>query len=181
LADEKRQIALLRGINLASRRRLSMAELRELLTGLGYKDVRTFLQSGNVVLTSSASPTGLQRKLEKEIAANLGVETQVIVRTRDELADVIECDPLGNVANNPSRYLVSFLSARPNPKVVRDLAGLDVEPEQFVISGRELYAWHPNGVQRSKLNKLVTERRLGVIATARNWNTVTRLLALADE
>jgi uncharacterized protein (DUF1697 family) len=176
-----RQIVLLRGINLASRRRVDMAALRDLLTGLGYDDVKTYLQSGNVVLTSGARAARLERRLEREIAAKLGLETQVFVRTRDELADVIDRDPLGDVADNPSRYMVSFLSAEPDPKVVRELAAVDVAPEQFVISGRELYAWHPKGFQRSPLAKLLSEQRLGVSATARNWNTVTKLLALADE
>ena len=157
-----------------------MAGLRDLLTSLGYDDVRTYLQSGNVVLTSGASPRRLQRKLEQELTTNLGLDTQVIVRTRDELADVIARDPLGGVADNPSRYLVSFLSAEPNPQIVRELGAEDVAPEQFVISGREIYAWHPDGLQRSPLGKLLSERRLGVTATARNWNTVTKLLDLAD-
>jgi len=158
-----------------------MAALRDLLTGLGYRDVRTFLQSGNVVFTSRESPVRLQRDLEKQIAAELGIDVQVLVRTRDELADVVEQNPLEDVAHNPSRYLVSFLSAKPAAKVVRDLATVDVTPEQFVVSGREIYAWHPDGVQRSRLGKLLSEERLGVTATARNWNTVTKLLALADE
>jgi uncharacterized protein (DUF1697 family) len=176
----KRQIVLLRGINLGSRRRVAMGELRELLGGLGHGDVRTHLQSGNVVLTSKLAPATLERELEREIAASLGVDVEVMVRTRDELARVIARNPLGDVASDPSRYLVSFLSAKPDPKVVRELAKLDVEPERFVISGRELYSWHPDGVHRSKLGKRL-ERRLGVSATARNWNTVTKLLALADE
>jgi uncharacterized protein (DUF1697 family) len=176
-----RQIALLRGINLASKRRVSMAELRELLSGHGYDDVRTHLQSGNVVLTSKVSGKRLQDELERQITDGLGLEVQVLVRTRDELADVVERNPLGDVADNPSRYLVNFLSAKPAAQVVRELGEADVAPEQLVVSGREIYAWHPNGIQRSELTKLLSERRLGVNVTARNWNTVTKLLAIADE
>ncbi len=176
-----RQIALLRGINVGSHRRVGMAELRDLLTNLGYRDVRTYLQSGNVVLTSRAKPERLERELEQQIADGLGVDPQVLVRTRAELADVIARDPLGDVADNPSRYLVSFLSAEPDPGLVRELAAVDVAPARFVVSGRELYAWHPDGLQRSQLAKLLSDQRLGVTATARNWNTVTKLLALADE
>jgi uncharacterized protein (DUF1697 family) len=176
-----RQIALLRGINLGAHRRVAMGQLRELLAELGYGDVRTYLQSGNVVLTSSASPERLQRKLEQQIAKELGIETQVLVRTRDELADVVERDPLAGVADNPKRYQVSFLSAEPDADVVRELGRIDVAPEQFVVSGREIYTWHPDGIQRSKLNTVLSDKRLGVTATARNWNTVTKLLALADE
>jgi uncharacterized protein (DUF1697 family) len=176
-----RQIALLPAVNLGSHKRVAMGQLRELLAGLGYGDVRTYLQSGNVVLTSPASPERLERELEQQIAGELGLETRVLVRTRDELADVIERDPLAGVADDPKRYQVSFLSAEPDAEVVRELGGVDVAPERFVVSGREIYTWHPDGIQRSKLNKVLSDRRLGVIATARNWNTVTKLLALADE
>jgi uncharacterized protein (DUF1697 family) len=176
-----RQIALLRGINLGSRRRVAMADLRDLLTGLGYGDVRTLLQSGNVVLSSTASPARLERELGKQITSNLGVDTQVIVRTRDEIAAVIEHNPLAGVADDPKHYQVSFLSAEPDREVVRELAAVDVAPEQVAIRGREIYAWHPEGIQRSPLAKLISDRRLGVTATARNWNTVTKLLALADD
>jgi uncharacterized protein (DUF1697 family) len=176
-----RQIALLRGINVGSNKRVAMGALRELLAELGYGDVRTYLQSGNVVLTSPASPERLQHELEEHIARELGLETRVVVRTRDELADVIERDPLAGVADNPKRYQVSFLSAEPDPDVVHELGRIDVAPERFVVSGREIYTWHPDGIQRSKLNTVLSDKRLGVTATARNWNTVTKLLALADE
>jgi uncharacterized protein (DUF1697 family) len=176
-----RHIALLRGINLGSNRRVAMGSLREVLARLGYEDVRTYLQSGNVVVTSQASPERLERELEQHIAKELGLETRVLVRTRDELADVIDRDPLAGVADNPKRYQVSFLSAEPDAGIVRELGRVDVAPEQFVVSGREIYTWHPDGIQRSKLAKVLSDKRLGVTATARNWNTVTKLLALADE
>ena len=176
-----RQIAFLRAINLASNRRVSMSALRELLTDLGYDDVRTHLQSGNVVLTSSVSAKRLEGDLEKHLAARLGLDIQVLVRTRNQLADVIKRNPLGKVADNPSRYMVSFLSAKPSAKVVRELAKVDVAPEQFVVSGREIYAWYPNGFQKARLGKVLSEQWLGVTATARNWNTVTKLLELADD
>ena len=175
-----RQVAFLRGINLGRNRRVSMGDLRRLLEDHGYEDVRTHLQSGNVVLYSPDSGARLERALERQLADGLGIEVEVLVRSRKQLADVVARDPLGKVARDPSRYLVSFLRSKPSAKVVRELAAVDVAPERFVLEGRELYAWHPRGVQRSKLNKLLSER-LGVTATARNWNTVTRLLALADE
>lgn len=176
-----RQIALLRAVNLGTRQRIKMADLRDLLVELGYGDVRTYLQSGNVVLTSAASPAALELELQRQLAAELRIRTQVLVRTRDELADVVRRSPLRDVASDPKRYQVSFLSAEPDSRVVRELNSIDVAPEQFAVDAREIYAWHPNGVQRSPLAKLLTERRLGVSATARNWNTVTGLLALAAD
>jgi uncharacterized protein (DUF1697 family) len=175
-----RQIALLHGVNLGPNRRVGMADLRGLLTGLGYGDVRTHLQSGNVVLDAAASGATLERELERHISGAAGFDVAVAVRSRAELARIVERNPLGDVADDPARYLVSFLAAKPAATVVRGLAGLDVAPERFVVSGREIYAWHPHGVQRSKLAAALSARRLGVGATARNWNTVTKLLELAD-
>jgi uncharacterized protein (DUF1697 family) len=176
-----RHVVLLRGINVGGRRRIAMTDLRDLLTRLGYDDVRTHLQSGNVVLASRASPDQMRRKIERGLTDELAVDVEVFVRTRDELADVLARDPLGEIADDLSRYLVSFLSAEPDPARVREAAAVDVGSERFVVSGREIYAWHPDGVHASKLAKVLSERRLGVTATARNWNTVTKLLALADE
>lgn len=175
-----RHIALLRAINLGSRNRVSMPELRELLTELGYGDVRTLLQSGNVVLTSSRSPARLERDLQREIADGLGVDTPVIVRTRDEVAAVIERDPLGDVADDPKRYQVTFLAEEPDAEVAREIAEADVAPERIELIGRELYTWHPNGIQRSRAERLRAGKRLPP-GTARNWSTVTKLLELADE
>jgi uncharacterized protein (DUF1697 family) len=176
-----RQIVLLRGINVGRNRRVSMAALRELLTDLGFEEVRSHLQSGNVVLTSSTPAKRLESELERHLAAKLGLDIKVLVRTRAQLADVIKRNPLGKVADNPSRYMVTFLSAKPSAKVVRELEKVDVAPERFVVSGREIFAWYPNGFQRAKLGKVLAEKELGVTATARNWNTVIKLLELADE
>lgn len=173
-----RHIALLRGINLGSRNRVSMPDLRELLTGHGYGEVETLVQSGNVVLTSRRSASRLERDLRQQIAEGLGVDTPVIVRTRDELAEVVARDPLGHIADNPKRYQVTFLAGEPDPTVASEVAEADVAPERLVIAGREVYAWHPGGVQRSKVNVLVAKRLPP--GTARNWNTVTKLLEIAD-
>ena len=176
-----RQVALLRGINLGARNRVSMPELRELLTGLGHEDVKTLLQSGNVVLTSDVTGADLERSLEDAIADALGVEPRVVVRTVKELAAVVERNPLADVADDPKRYQVSFLSAKLAPAVKKDLEAADVAPERVAVHGREIYAWHPGGIQRSPLVRLLIDEKLGVAATARNWNTVTKLLDLARE
>ncbi len=158
-----------------------MAELRELLVAVGYSDARTLVQSGNIVLSAAAGPVQLARELEAEIDGSFGVRTPVLVRTREQLAAVIALDPLGDIADDPKRYQVSFLSAEPADEAVRAIAALDVAPERFVHVRREIYAWHPEGIHRSPLAKLLSDKRLGVAATARNWNTVTKLLELADE
>lgn len=176
-----RQVALLRGINLGARNRVSMPELRELLTELGHEDVRTLGQSGNVVLTSDAKGHALARALEQVIAGRLGVESRVVVRTVKELSAVVEGDPFRDVADEPKLYQVSFLDKKLSPAVARELEAADVAPERVAVRGREVYAWHPNGIQRSPLAKRLTDGKLGVTATARNWRTVTQLLDLARE
>jgi uncharacterized protein (DUF1697 family) len=176
-----RQIALLRGINLARSRRVAMADLRELLAAHGYGDVRTHLQSGNVLLSSDLPPDRLADEVREAMAARFGMEIPVIVRTRDELAAVVERDPLRDVVDDPRRYQVNFLAAEPDPEAVRGLEAHDLLPERVAVVGREAYAWHANGIQRSPLAKLLSDGALGVTATARNWNTVTKLLELAEE
>jgi uncharacterized protein (DUF1697 family) len=173
-------VVLLRGVNVGARNRIAMPALRELLARAGFDNVRTYLQSGNVVLSSEASPEQVGRECERQIVAGFSLEIDVVVRTRDELAEVVRRDPLGEVAVNAKRYQVSFLAAELEPAVVRKLVAAAVAPEQVVVLGREVYAWHPEGIGRSRLAAQLAARGLGVTATARNWLTVTNLLALAD-
>ena len=175
-----RLVVLLRGVNLARNRRLSMADLRSVLESLGYEDAVTHLQSGNAVVTSRKRPATVKRELERALADELGLETEVFVRTRAELAAIVRRDPLGDVASNPSRYLVTFLSGTPSAAVKRELQAAVAAPDRAVVRGDALYSWHPNGLQRSKLVTLLGRKDLGLSATSRNWNTVTRLLELAD-
>lgn len=175
-----RQVALLRGINLGGRRRVEMARLRGLLESAGHRDVRTYLQSGNVVLTSPSPSSELETQLVGLIAGEFGLDVPVIVRTRDELAHVVARNPFGAVADDPAKYQVTFLAAEPEAAVVRELEAADVAPERVAVEGREVYAWHPDGIGRSALAKLLTADRLGVEATARNWKTIAKLLELAD-
>jgi uncharacterized protein (DUF1697 family) len=177
-----RAIALLRGINVGKARRIGMADLRAALEEAGYADVRTLGQSGNVVLSADASGDALARELEKVIADAVGVDPLVVVRTPRQLAAVVERNPLGDVvAEEPRRCLVHFLSAKPDAAALRALRSADVAPEVFAAHGRELYSWHPEGLQNSKLAKLLADAPLGVTVTNRNWNTVTKLLALARD
>ena len=176
-----RSVLLLRGINVGRAHRIAMADLRALLQAEGHGQVQTLLQSGNVVLTSDTTGAKLERELEEAIAAELGVQPRVVVRTVDELAAVVERDPFGDVADQPKLYQVSFLSEELAPAAAKELEAADVAPERVAVHGREIYAWHPNGVQRSPLAALLTDKKLGVAATARNWNTVTKLLELARE
>jgi uncharacterized protein (DUF1697 family) len=174
-----RQIALLRGINLASRNRVSMPDLRRALGEAGYEDVATLVQSGNIVLTSGKAPKTLEREISQLVLDEFGVTSATVVRTRDELAGVIQRNPIPDGPSIPKLFQVTFFSQEPEAGGVARLAEMDFGTEQVEVIGREAYAWHPEGIQRSKLARELG-RCLGDGGTARNWNTVTKLLKLAD-
>jgi uncharacterized protein (DUF1697 family) len=170
-------IVLLRGINLGSRNRVAMPKLRDALHAAGFDEVRTYLQSGNIVLSSSAKPAdAVRRVLSKEF----GLDIAVVTRTRAELAKVVAHNPLARVAGDAKRYQVSFCDAKPSRDVARLLEDAAAPGERVLVQGREIYAWHPDSIARSKLWALLAGPKLGVTATARNWTTVQQLLELAD-
>ena len=181
VAHHSSQILLLRGINIGPNKRIAMPELRTLLTDAGFEDVQTYVQSGNVVLSSSLSANRLGARCEKLIAERFGFDVDVIVRTADDLAEVVRLNPLADVAENPKRYQVSFCDGEPDGAAVERAAAAAAPGERLVAVGRELYAWHPDGVGRSKMSTKLAGSGLGVRATARNWTTVTTLLEMAGE
>ena len=142
--------------------------------------MQTYLQSGNVVLESTLTASKLEQTLERRLAAGLGFEVDVLVRTADDLSTILARNPLRVVATDPARYLVTFLRQKPSRELVERLTEAAVSPEQVVAVGRELFSWHPGGVGRSKLAKLLQPKPLGVSASARNWRVVEQLAALAS-
>jgi len=173
-----RRIALLRGINLGSRRRVAMAELRELVEGLGYEDVATHLQSGNVVLTGAERPERVARRMEEAIAERFGFDVDVVVRTGAQLRAAVEANPFSDESADGARLLVLFLGADPDPEAVRGLDDERAGDDRIRARRREIYVWCPGGVRRSPGLAEIERRRLGVTATARNWNTVLKLRAM---
>ncbi len=174
-------VALLRGINVGKNNRVPMATLRELLGGLGYADVRTHLNSGNAVFTVSgrARPDSVAKKIEAALLEETGLTLRVVVRSHDELAAVVEGNPFADVATDPARLLVAFLDAPVPAGRLRDIDAEALAPERFHVAGKEIYLWMPGGIQHSQLPKALSDSRLGVATTARNWNTVTKLLELS--
>jgi len=175
-----RLVVLLRGVNLAGRNRVSMPALREALEDGDFTDVATYVQSGNVVLTSRKSAKRVGTDVERLLAERFDLDVRVVVRTRAEVAAIVERDPMAKIATDPKRYQVTFLESPLGADVVRKLEEVATDSERVKHVGREVYAWHPDGVGRSKLAALLSGKGLGVTATARNWKTVTQLLALAD-
>jgi uncharacterized protein (DUF1697 family) len=176
-------VAFLRAVNVGGRNRVAMAHLRELLSGLGYGAVRTHLQSGNAVFTVAVGtpPEEVALQIEGALEAQLGLAARVLVRTRAELERVVAENPLLDVASDHARMLVVFLDGAPDHEVMSELAPADFEPDVFALGEREIYAWYPDGVGETRLSNAFWERRLGLAATGRNWNTVTRLLEMMGE
>jgi uncharacterized protein (DUF1697 family) len=158
-----------------------MPALRELLTASGLQDVRTYVQSGNVVLRSDASPEELGQQCRDLISRHCGFDVPVIVRTPKQLEAVLDHDPLGGQVTDFKRYLVSFLDAKIGAADFKRLAALAASGERLHMRGRELYAWLPEGAGRSKMWAALGKPAPGVVATARNWTTVGKLLEMARE
>ena len=172
-------VALLRGINVGGNKRVAMADLRRLCADLGYADVVTYIQSGNIVLRSPArSAAAVERALTAAIKKDLGMTVAVIVRTKSELEKVVSGNPFRKA--EPNRLHVAFLDAKPAAAAVRALEGFDARGDEVKVRGREAYLHTPKGYGNSKLSGMFIEKQLGVAATARNWNTVTKLLDLAS-
>jgi len=173
-------IALLRGINVGKAKRVAMADLRALIEGLGYGDVRTLLNSGNVVFTAPKSAgKDAGAKIEKAIASKLGVTSRVTVIDATELAAAMKENPLGKVAHEPRLLLVAVLARPADRALLATLARQKWSPEALAVGTRVAYLWCPNGQIESPLAKAVW-KALGDGVTARNWATMAKLHALAS-
>lgn len=174
-------IGLLRAVNLAGRNKVRMADLRDLLAGLGMEDPRTLLQSGNVVFrTASRAAAQLERTLEREAEKRLGLRTDFFVRTTREWKAVIAGNPFPEEAErDPGHLLVVALKEAPGGAEVKGLQQAIKGRESVCADGRCAYIYYPDGVGRSRLTTAVIEKHLGTRGTARNWNTVLKLGALA--
>ena len=169
-----RHVALLRAVNVGGKNKVPMAELRDLFESLGHTNVSTFIQSGNVVFTTSRSVT--PKSLETAIAKRFRVDTTVVLRTPSELEKVFRANPFARA--DASKLHVGFMTRKPAAAVVSKIDAARFRPEEFEIRGRELYLHLPNGMGRSKLPGYL-DRQLKIPNTVRNWNTVTKLIELA--
>jgi uncharacterized protein (DUF1697 family) len=175
----KTYVALLRGINLGSRNKVSMADLRDLFTAVGAEDVATYVQSGNVLFKSAKGAKALVTTIEKEIGRRLGLDVIVLVRTKPEVGKVLAGNPFAKRGDEPASLHVTFLAETPDRARVRKLDPERGGSDEFRVAGREVYLHCPNGYGRSKLTNAYFEKELGVAATTRNWKTVTKLAELA--
>ncbi len=172
-------VALIRGINVGRAKRVAMADLRELVEGLGYSDVRTLLNSGNVVFTSARAGAGdAAARIENGLFATLGVPARVTVLGAADLAAAVRENPLIEVADNPSRLLVAVLSDSADRAKLKALIKQDWAPEVLALGAQVAYLWCPEGILASRVAEAVG-RALGDAVTTRNWATILKLHALA--
>jgi uncharacterized protein (DUF1697 family) len=176
----QRYVALVRGINVGKAKRVAMADLRSLAEKLGHREVRTLLNSGNLVFTVTKSARGdLAHQLERALLEHMQVSCRVSVLSAIELAQVIEENPLGRIASNPSRLLVSVILDPSDRTRLVPLTRQNWKPEAFGLGTRASYIWCPEGVIESRLAKAV-DKALGDGVTARNWSTMLKLHALCS-
>lgn len=166
-------VALLRAVNVGGAN-VAMADLRELALGLGWSDVQTHLNSGNLLFTSAEDPAAAAERLEGALAERYGREIPVLMRTPGDLADVLERQPFRGERYDERRLQVAFLSGVAAPGALERIGPLD--GEECVMDGREAFLHYPNGMGRSKLTTAVLERALGVTVTVRGVRTVAGLL-----
>jgi uncharacterized protein (DUF1697 family) len=173
-----RWVALLRAVNLGARNKVPMAELRTLLADAGYRSVRTYIASGNVLLDGPRSRSTVADELERLIADAFQVNTTAVMRTPRELAAVVAGHPFGV---DTSHSHVVFLANEPDPKVADEFGAADHSPDRALLVGADVYLQYPSGVQGSRLSAARLERLLGLPGTHRNWRTVAALAELAAE
>jgi uncharacterized protein (DUF1697 family) len=175
------RVALLRGINVGKAKRVAMGDLRALVESLGYEDVRTLLNSGNVVFTVPAKRGGdPAARIESALENRLGVASRIIVLTSREVAEIVGVNPLAKVADHPSRLLIMVLSDAAARGRVEPLVGRRWQPEALALGARAAYLWCPKGSIDSPLMAAVG-RAVGEAGTVRNFATMTKLAALCGE
>lgn len=176
-------ISMLRGVNVGGHNKIKMDALRALYESLKFEEPRTYVQSGNVIFrTKERNSAALAKKIQSAIERTFKCRPEVILRTTDELKQAISSIPFAASRNlEPGKILVTFLATEPAPDAHATLLTFKAYPEELHLKGRELYIYFPNGAGKSKLPWSSLDKRLKTTGTARNWNSVTNMLAIAEE
>jgi uncharacterized protein (DUF1697 family) len=176
-------ISMLRGVNVGGHNCIKMESLRAMYETLGLRDAQTYVQSGNVVFRTTARDLApLAKRIERKIEQTFGFRPGVMIRSPDELREAIRKNPFAaRKGIEPGKLLITFLAADPSPEAREKMLSVRADPEELRVEGREVYAYFPNGVGRAKLSPAMIEKTLKTAGTGRNWNTVTRLLEIAEK
>ena len=177
-------ISFLRGVNMTGHNSIKMTDLADLYQKLGFKDAETFIQSGNVLFSSSdgSNESELGLKIEKAISEKFNYIVPVMIRTNRELADLFTTNPfLEEPDFDPSKMAVIFLHEEPSDNQIQKVVDVDYPPDKFKIIGREIYIYCPNGFGRTKIYTNFFERKMGVSGTGRNWKTITTILSISEK
>ncbi|HEY1464296.1 MAG TPA: DUF1697 domain-containing protein [Terriglobales bacterium] len=176
-------IALLRGVNVGVHNRMKMDALRDLCQSLGFTDIKTYVQSGNVVFrTKEKDEAKLRGRMEAAIEKKFGFRPDVILRSTAEMREAIAKNPFAKRRGiEPDRLLLTFLAEAPSTEAKKKLAEIKIDPELLYLIGRDLYIYFPEGLARPKLPWMSVVKALKTTGTGRNWNTVEKLLQMAEE
>ena len=173
-------MALLRGINVSGHKKIKMPELKTMFEALGFTNVRTYIQSGNVVFESN-SGEDLESKISAKIQEQFGFEVSVICRTLEEIKQVVKRNPFAETLGfEPEKLYVTFLQKTPSEEKLEVLQTLSFAPEKYSVLGKEIYVYCTNGYGQTKLDNGLFERKLKVIGTTRNWRTVNKLIEMSQ-
>jgi uncharacterized protein (DUF1697 family) len=174
-------VALLRGINVSGHNIIKMIDLKQSLSSLGYQNIQTYIQSGNVIFESKSKDISkFENQIQRQIQKDFGHTVFVMVFSKEYFLEVFHNNPL--IKNNDldtKKLNVTFLNTSPDKKLLEDLT--QTFPEKIILNDKILYIYYPNGGGRSKLNSSFIERKLKVVSTSRNWNTVTKLSQILEE
>jgi len=176
-------ISLLRGINVSGQKAIKMSDLKSLYQEIGFQNVVTYIQSGNVVFDAeSTNSSSAKKKIQSAIESKYHFQVPVEIRTNHQISKIIEACPFDSIdlAENGTKVLLTFLSDSPLKKNIDELMKHVIGPDQLIINGKAVYLYCPNGYGKSKLSNNFLEKRLGVDATTRNWKTVQKLYELSS-
>lgn len=174
-------ISLLRGINVGGHNKIKMSDLKTLYESLGFSNVQTYIQSGNVIFESNNNDkVTLENGIKTEIKKVFNYDITVILRTSTELKNVVQNNPLADRYYDIKKLCVVFMKSQPNNSLVQELLDQFTGEEKFIFRGKEIYAYYPNGYGRSKADNNFYEKNLKVKSTARNWNSVNKIYYLAN-
>lgn len=176
-------LAILRGINVSGQKKIRMADLKALFESINFQDVETYIQSGNVVFESNSKQISqLKLKIENSIEKSYNFYVPVEIRTKDDMKYIVDNCPFNPVdmESDGTKVLVTFLSDQPSPENTLKIMEFVVPPEKLMIIEKEVYLYCPDGYGKTKLSNTFLEKKLGVVATTRNWKSICKFYELLN-